>query len=536
METFFQEQSLDESIGYGVNYGVSGTAGAFDGVAGIGFRETGVGYDANGEVVGFDNAQGDTMDSQMTNLFVKGGYNWGDQRLEFSANYFDLAGNNDWVGVDGDIAAGIPTTAVKGDIPGQPTSNEVTMLSINYSNQDLFGHSLRAQVFSQDFSGTFGGGVYDTFQDPDYAPDLYEQSQNNSEKQGLKLTLEKNEIAELPLNLVYGLDVLHDTTNQKLIFTDRKWVPDTEYFNYAVFAQLEYTGIENLTLSSGLRHEQSRLEVADFTTLFSYSGGQSVAGGEPEFSETLFNIGATYNLNDNWRLFGNYAEGFSMPDVGRVLRGINLPDQNVDDFLDLKPIITDNYEIGAELNTDRLSAQVSYYRSFADFGQRLQADANGIYSVAREKTEIDGIELVLNWFASEVDTVGLRSSFIRGEYDSDNDGTVDSDLSGANMSPNRLNLSWDRIWTDLISTRLQMNHVYNRNFKDPYGVTETSFEGYTTVDLNSRFDLETGSIQFSIQNLTNTDYYTYYSQTLGNNARNFKGLGRSYTLSYSLRF
>ncbi|MGC1509052.1 TonB-dependent receptor plug domain-containing protein [Ketobacter sp.] len=159
-----------------------------------------------------------------------------------------------------------------------------------------------------------------------------------------------------------------------------------------------------------------------------------------------------------------------------------------------------------------------------------------IYSVAREKTEIDGIELVLNWFASEVDTVGLRSSFIRGEYDSDNDGTVDSDLSGANMSPNRLNLSWDRIWTDLISTRLQMNHVYNRNFKDPYGVTETSFEGYTTVDLNSRFDLETGSIQFSIQNLTNTDYYTYYSQTLGNNARNFKGLGRSYTLSYSLRF
>ncbi|MGB3623175.1 MAG: hypothetical protein WBA20_17660, partial [Ketobacter sp.] len=36
----------------------------------------------------------------------------------------------------------------------------------------------------------------------------------------------------------------------------------------------------------------------------------------------------------------------------------------------------------------------------------------------------------------------------------------------ANMSPNRLNLSWDRIWTDLISTRLQMNHVYNRNFTE----------------------------------------------------------------------
>lgn len=74
-----------------------------------------------------------------------------------------------------------------------------------------------------------------------------------------------------------------------------------------------------------------------------------------------------------------------------------------------------------------------------------------IYSVVCEKIEIDGIELVLNWFVLEVDIVGLCFFFICGEYDFDNDGIVDLDLFGVNMLFNWLNFSWDWIWIDLIS-------------------------------------------------------------------------------------
>lgn len=535
LEAFFQEDSSN-SLGYGMNYGVSGTAGAFDGVAGVGYRYTGVGYDANGDIIGFDTAQGDTMDAEMDNLFLKGGYNWDDQRLELTYNYFNLEGRNEWVGVDGDIDAGIPTTAEKGNPPGKPPSNEVTMLNFTYSNEEIFGHSLRLQTFYQEFAGTFGGGVYDTFQDPAYPPDLYEQSQNNSEKIGMKLTLEKKAVAGLPVNLVYGLDYLNDTTNQKLIFTPRKWVPDTEYDEYAPFLQAEYTGIDNLVITGGVRYEEAVLKVNDFTTLYSYNGGQSVEGGEPEFNDTLFNLGATYQLSEQWRVYGNYSQGFSMPDVGRVLRGINQPNQSVETFLDLEPIITDNYEVGAELNTAMVSAQVAYFISDSDFGSRLQADANGIYSVVREKTEIEGFEIRVDVFATDEDTLRLTAAYLEGQSDTNDDGEVDTDLDGANMAPNRLNLSWDRYWTDLVSSRIQMNHVYDRNFKDLYGNNYEAFDGYTTLDLITRFDTDVGNIQFSIQNLTNTDYFTYYSQTLGNDARNFKGLGRSYTVTYSTTF
>lgn len=536
LESFGQEEDLGESLGYGGNYSLSGRSGNADVLASVSYRTTGINYDANGDIIGFDNAQGDTMDADTLNLFLKGGYEWDDQRLELTINDFNLEGNSDWVGVDGDINAGIPTTAVPGSIPGEPVSNDVTMLGVNYHNEEIFGHELRLQVYDQSFAGTYGGGSFGTFQDPAYGASVYDQSQNNSDKRGLKLTLAKDSIGDLPLGVVYGMDYLSDETYQELILTGRNWVPETNYENYSYFAQADFSPIDNLTITTGVRHERSALEVADFTTLYSYNGGQFVRGGDPEFSETLGNIGATYNLNSNWRLYANYSEGFSMPDVGRVLRGINVPDQDVETFLNLEPIITENTELGAEYTSRTLSAQLSYYTSDSDLGQRLQANADGIYSVQRERTEIDGVEFRGQWSATASDTLGLRYALTDGQYDADDDGSVDTDLSGANMSPARLNLSWERRWNNSLMSRLQVNVLEDRDFKDAAGVTTTRFDGYTTVDLYGEFDTDNGTVRIGLQNLTNTDYFTYYSQTLGNNGRNFKGIGRSFSLSYNLNF
>lgn len=536
VESFAQEEDLGDSLGYGGNYSLSGRSGDMDLLASLSYRTTGISYDANGQIVGFDNAQGDTMDADTLNVFLKGGYEWDDQRLELTLNDFSLEGNSDWVAVNGDIANGVPTTAVPGTVPGEPVSNEVTMVGLNYTNADFFGHELRLQGYDQSFAGTYGGGIYGTFQDPAFGTDVYDQSQNNSDKRGFKLTLANDELGSLPLGLVYGIDYLSDETFQQLVLTARNWVPETNYQNYSYFAQSDFTGIENLTITVGIRHERSALEVNDFTTLFSYNGGQFVEGGDPDFSETLGNIGATYNINETWRLFANYSEGFSMPDVGRVLRGINIPDQNVETFLNLEPIITENTEFGVEFDNRTVSAQLSYYTSDSDLGQRLQANADGIYSVQREKTEIDGLEVRAQWTPNSNDTLGIRYALTDGQYDSDDDGSVDTDLSGANMSPARLNLSWERQWSTALMSRLQLNILQDRDFDNAAGVTTNSFDSYTTVDFYGEYNLASGAIRLGLQNLTNTDYFTYYSQTLGNNGRNFKGIGRSVSLSYSLNF
>ncbi|AOS97082.1 Ferric aerobactin receptor precursor [Microbulbifer aggregans] len=536
VESVLQPEEPGDTLGYNGSYSLTGKVDAVDVLASVSYRNTGISYDANGEVVGFDNTQGDTMDSDSINTFVKTGYSWDDQRLQLTVNHYLVEGNNNWLSVDGDIDAGIPTTAIEENVPGTAPSNEVTTINLQYTNEDVLGHKLRAQVFSQDFAGTYGGGAFATFQDPAFGEAIFDQSQNNSEKRGLKLTLIKDQIAGAPVSVAYGVDLLEDETWQQLVQTGRAWVPATQYENVAPYAQAEFTGIDRLTVTAGVRHEISELNVDDFTTLYSYNGGQFVQGGNPEFSETLGNIGATYAINNAWRVYANYSEGFSMPDVGRVLRGINQPGQDVESFLDLKPILTQNEEFGIEFSGEKVAAQLAYYTSDSDFGQRLALGADGVYSVAREQTEIDGVELRGQWFATDTDTLEARYAYTEGRYDSDADGKVDTDLDGRNIAPNRFNLSWSRNWTNTLSTRLQANWLLDRDFENSAGDVTREFDGYAIIDATAQLEALGGEFALGIQNLTNEDYFTYYSQTAGNDTRNFKGLGRNLSLSYSRMF
>ncbi|WP_288131030.1 TonB-dependent receptor [Microbulbifer sp.] len=537
VESALQTESPSDSLGYNGSYSVSGKVEDIDVLASVTYRDTGIRYDANGDIVGFDNTQGDTMDSNTTNAFIKTGYSWGEQRVQLTINHYLVEGNNNWLSVDGDISEGIATGAIEAEVPGKSPSNEVTTINLQYTNEAFLGQKLRVQIFSQDFSGTYGATNSGTFQDEDaYGPDLFDQSQNNSEKRGLKLTLIKDDIAGAPVSLAYGVDFLQDETWQQLILTNRAWVPPTQYENIAPYVQAEFSGIDRMTITAGVRHEISELKVDDFTTLHSYNGGQSVEGGNPEFSETLGNIGATYAIIDGWRVYANYSEGFSMPDVGRVLRGINTPGQDVESFLDMQPILTQNQEMGVDFSGEQFAAQLAYYTSDSDFGQRLALGDDGIYSVKREQTEIDGLELRGQWFASATDTIEARYAYTDGRYDSDQDGKVDTDLGGRNIAPNRFNLSWARNWSDAFSTRLQANWLLDRNFENSAGEVTTKFKGYTIIDASAQLEALGGEFTLGIQNLTNEDYFTYYSQTAGNDIRNFKGLGRNMNLSYSRVF
>lgn len=536
--TGFQTEDVGESADYGVSYSVSNRFNSnADIIASISVRDSGVAYDGHGDIIGADNTQGDTMDSKSINGFVKTGFDWDDQRIELMVNRYEIENKNHWISVPGDASEGIPSSAVKGDIVGEGANNKVTAISLNYTNEDFLGHKLRVQGFSQDFAGTYGAEAVPlaTFQDPAYGPNLIDQSQNNSEKIGAKITLVKDQVANLPVNLVYGVDVLKDETWQELIQTGRAWVPPSEYENTAPYLQAEFTGIDKLTLTSGVRYEKSKLKVNDFTTLHSY-GSRFVKGGSPEFTETLYNYGGTYQVTSAWRVFANYAEAFSMPDVGRVLRGINQPNQSVESFLDLKPVLTESNEFGVEFKNGDITAQLSYYDSSSNFGERLERDADGIYTVQREKTEIDGIELSTSWAVTDVDLLGLRYAEATGRYDSNKDGRVDSDLGGTNISPDRLNLSWDRSWAEGIDTRLQANYLFDRDVRNSSGTVTNRFDGYTTYDFSANIAAFDGKISFAVQNLTDEYYFTYYSQSSPNDIRNFTGVGRSFNLGYQRTF
>ncbi|MHB8820867.1 MAG: TonB-dependent receptor [Pseudomonadaceae bacterium] len=532
-----------EGLGHKLDYRVEGTQGNFDYLASASWQSQGMFYDANGDLIGVDDTQGDVMDSTSHDLLLKLGY-WLDdnQNIGLMVNRYQVEGEHEYVNVPGNANAGIPATSRKGDPLGKAPQNEVLATSLSYKHADLYGNELGLQLYSQRFRGRFGGGYNGTFQDTSIAPagTLFDQSQNESDKYGGKLTLSRDGLLDNHLKLTGGLDVLQDTTSQQLILTDREWVPETVFRNYAPFLQAEVRLLEQLTLFTGVRHEFAELEVDSFRTIASTNpalGGVDVEGGQPNFEETLYNAGLVWQMNDWAQLFGNYSEGFGMPDVGRVLRGIGTPGTRVDNFLDLQPIVTENREIGLRLKHGPFDAEISYYESDADLGSRLDS-VGGVYQIRRERTEIDGIEFTGGWQVNDAHRMTLTYAQVNGQSDTDGDGDVDTDLDGANISPDRYGLSWQANWNDRLHSLLQANHYASRGF-DQAGL---NFDGYTLVDASVGYRLPVGEVSLGIENLLDRDYLTYYSQAANTgsdvtrNGRVFNGRGRTLMLGYQVSF
>jgi len=523
-----------DTTGYKLNYRAEGSSKDLEYLFGATFEEQGVYLDANGQPIGVDLVQGDMMNSQGYDLFAKVGY-WfdDDQHAELQLNHYRVEGGMDYVTVDGDRDAGIPTTSEKGDPEGVEPRNNVLTGSLKYRHDDFYGMALTAQAYLQQFEARFGASQSSSFQDPDIAPvgTLWDQTQNESDKLGMKLTLRKDGLLDDRLTLTGGIDLLQDTTAQTLVLTNRYYVPETVFNNQAAFIQGEFKVVPQLILHAGARYERAQLEVDSYHTVASRNG-VLVGGGEPEFDDTLYNAGVVFKPLQSLSLFANYSEGFGMPDVGRVLRGINVEGLDVDSFLNLEPIVTTNREIGLRFNRGPFDGELSYYQSDSDFGTRLELIGDE-YFLRRQATEVDGIHAALGYQLNDNHRLGAAWARVEGEFDSDGDGNVDTKMGALDISPDRLSLSWDARWNDQLNTFLAANHFYDRSFDNP----ELEFDGYTLVDLSIGYQLPQGHLNLGISNLFNEDYVTFYSQSaVAQDGRYFKGRGRLLTLSYSTQF
>lgn len=533
--------SEDEGTGYRASYLFGTREGAFDFVGGASYSREGLYYDGDGRPLAVNAVQGDLMDARSHDLFAKAGWNIDeDRRLQLTANRYQLQGDNDYAVVPGDAVADIPATSDRGTPEGEGPRNRSTSLSLDYSDSDLAGGYLQAQLYRVDFKALYGGSDWEDFWGDGRDPHWFDQSQNVSEKLGGKFSWSRGELFGLPLRTTLGLDLARDTTYQELVVADLKWVPETAYQSVSPFVQAEWWFGDRVMLAGGLRHERGRLEVDDYTTIPANAGGSRfVEGGSPETSETLPNFGVVWSATDALKLYASYAEGYTVADIGRVLRAINKPDQRVDDLVDLQPVVADNQEVGLDYDNGRWVAHLAYYRSDSDLGSRLTFDpATRTYNVARERTEIRGFEGNLAFRFSDTGRAGLAYARTDGRYDSNGDDRVDADLPGINVSPDRATAFWEQAWTLGISTRLQASRAFDRDFAYP-GVTPANnhFDGYDTVDLQARFQLPVGALNVGLENLLGEQYTSYNSQvTPPRNDTYTAGRGRVLTISWSHRF
>lgn len=529
--------------------------GAFDLTGGVAFERRGIFLDGDGRRIGIDSTQGDIQDSDSLSMFGRFGVQLSPTaRIELIANRFELKGRGHYVTVNGNRITDRPTTSVRGNPEGVPAANRAELLSASFTESDLGGGLLTAQAFFSRTRDTFGGSVTATFQDATIAPigTLFDQSVNNSRKVGGKLSYERTVPGFDALTLIGGVDLLHDRTAQSLLATGREWVPPSDFFSVAPFLQGNLKLVDGkLRLVGGLRYEKVKLSVADFTTLASY-GSRNVSGGKPSFEKLLGNGGIVVEPVAGLRAYASYAEGYSIADVGRILRAINVDGVDVDSFLSLEPVVSNNRELGVEWKRGALTASASYWWSSSKLGSLLVRNPDGIFDVVRAPIEIEGFDLALDVkLPVRGLSIGAAYARTRGRTDSNQDDRLDVDLDGSNISPDRLNL-YANYARGPFDARLAARFYFKRDFDliavEPGTAGQVAaeeangFDGYTLLDAAIAYRFGKSRLSMSAMNLTDKRYITYFSDTrpaTGSNISDstyFAGRGRTFTLGLTREF
>ncbi len=517
-------------------------ADRFDATVGAAYELRGVFRDGKGRPIGINLTQGETQDSKTFSLFGRFGYQLGDTaRIDLIASRFELEGDGDYVAIAGDRLTGLPTSAVRGAPPGVPGSGRTESFALSLTDTALGGGNFISQIFWNRSRDTFGGEVNPiaTFQDATIAPlgTLFDQSQNRSRKIGGKVSYERAIPGFDALTMTVGFDALWDSTEQRLIATNRTWVPPTDFRSLAPFAQANLKLLDGLVrLAGGVRYENVKITIDDYTTLAS-ANNTMVLGGSPTFKDALINGGVIIEPIQDIRAYASYAEGYTVPDVGRITRAVSTAGIDIDNFLDISPIVSNNREIGVEVKRGPLNASATYFWSSSEKGQRLAARADGIFEVMRQRVEIDGLEVNLG-VETPIDGLKLSLGYahLNGRFDSDGDEKVDSDLDGANISPDRFNFAAS-FARGPVSARVQTQVYFSRKFAGTAIDPRNDFGGYTLTDALVRYQTGIGGISLSVANFFNKQYFSYASDTQRptDNFFNFAGRGRTFTLGWDTR-
>ena len=538
---------------------MSGNNGALDYSLGATLGRSGGFYDAEGDLIPADpHGQGGLADTRSSDLFSKLGWSHSTQRIQLGINYFHTDQDTRFA-ADPSVNA-LPkgeakARALEGLQEDQPQGTRNLNTSLDYNHGELLGGQLHVQGYYRDYVTRFRGFDRRVIRNGQVVSGHVGQSYIDSYKVGGRLEFD-SPLRFAKGSLLVGADYTHENTTQRmavmdpalydasggLLFEridDRVWVPALRPHNLGLFAQVGFTPSERISLRAGVRHERIRMHVDDFMTI----DEAAVTGGDVHYDPTLFNAGATYNVTGTFNVFGSFSQGFSLADIGRILRGAKAGFAVGNSTLEAPQV--DHYEIGLRAGHSGFSASFSTFFSTSDLGTRLLQDSLGILRVLRAPERIYGAEASLE-VRSGAFTVGGSASWTEGEYR--NEATAEwLPFDSWRIQPAKMTAHVAHVSGAGWENRLQAIHSAARaRLWEQLGSPEPAQIGYgqwpvtsyTVLDVLSRRPLGPGTIEFSIQNLLNSRYFDVVSQLDQADGNSYRTMARGALLNigYSISY
>ncbi|AFZ11273.1 TonB-dependent receptor plug [Crinalium epipsammum PCC 9333] len=553
-----------DSLGNSITQSLSGKSGNVDYTLSLARTDTGSFFDANGDRI--PNWRSNLDNTENYNILGKLGVNLdSQQRLQLSANYFKDSTFSDYIsdtslddnGIFPEKARAIRIDGlqyVNTNLPGNLTNN----INLDYSHQNIFGSRVQAQAYyrTQTTFDQYGDVSLRNLSRTQRFRGLV-QGELESEKLGARLQIETP--LSQAINLLWGVDYSTEDNSQNFNILDKdlytnsgnrilRATGDTRTFtplynvnNIGFFAQLQTKINDKLTLNGGVRNENIGFSVDDYTSIF----GANIKGGSRNVSATVFNVGTAYNATDAISVFADFSQGFSIPDLGRVLR--NPPDSFVDAGTSVnltEPQKVNSYEVGVRGNWRSVKASLAAFYNNSDLGSRLVVvDPQSPLQVVRTPERFYGLEGTVDVEVGGGWQVGGTATLSEGEFQDvdDNDGDENTKEYLAfdvfRVQPTKLTAYLENKTTSSWSNRLQVLYVGDRNRAFEDGTQPLPIKGYMTVDYISSIKLGRGMLQVGVENLLNKQYFAVQSQDNGGydfDSGNAAARGRSLRIGYAL--
>jgi iron complex outermembrane recepter protein len=546
----------EDSFGYNLSHQIAGTEGKFDYTLGFSLATTAGFYDAEGDRIA--NFAGED-DSTKLNILGKVGVELSpEQRLQITFNHFDQQQDSDFIsdpaiddipGIQKSRALRLPEgTTVIGANDGRFINN--TLLSLNYTNDNIFGSKLQAQAYYRNY--LFGGGIPDD--NLGGSLQALTQSEGDSQQLGGRLQIETPFNRDQTLSLLWGVDYQNERSSQRFNIFDpvefeasggrvyrkigeRTFVPEYDFRELGVFGQLQWDVTDSVRLSGGLRYVNIGVNLEDYVT--ADFPQRNIQGGDRSFDSTVFNAGVVYKFTPEVSVFANFAQGFSVPDLGRVFRRPPAGVVNVLDSLRLtEPQKVDNYEIGIRGQWNNIQASLSGFYNFSELGSAFNFNPDTDFlETVRAPQRVYGIEAAIDVQPTERWRLGGTATWIEGENDEDDDGEYLA-LNSITVPPLKLTAYIEnetlRGWTNRL--QLLFSGDRDRAFED--GVEDGQISSFVTVDYITSIKLGQGELQIGLQNLFNNQYFPVYSQYFAPffDSANYAGQGRTLSVGYRIRW
>lgn len=504
------EQSYGGTLGVRASQLLTGKVSKFDYTLSLAYERTGYMKDGDGVMLSptYSTAKMDNY-----NGMLKLGYDINDnQRIEASYIGYSSRSNLN-LGLKTGVY-GIEPTIGQGEGKSLETTPQGTPknhnIRLSYDNKNLFaGTALNINLYYQDFKTVYG-----------YSDTFFNGGQSNviSKKAGARFNFDtqlwntQNSQGEI----IYGADILNDQTVQKLE-DGRFWTPNMSMTNIAPFLLVKIDLLKKLTIKGGLRYENIKVNVDDFNTLSvikndgTFTKSIPVNGGKLSYNALVGNIGLRYNIEPYINLFGSFSQAYSINELGRILRtSTSETIQN----LETKPIIVNNYELGA---TGQLSSWLNYeltsYVSTSKLGATFVQSADRALTIKRAPEVIYGVEGFLHFTPVKWLQFGGSYSWMEGITSPDDNGDYSAKINNSRISAPKV-LAYAQVKPiQTLSVGVDMLHSFRQNRFDPnaktglYAYGEGHVPDYTVFNLKASYEVNNNwKVSLGVENILNRVY------------------------------